>query len=169
MLRKQPRTKKTCSDETFRNGHFNCPFGNGQKLLSAEGLGIYIFPNTVVIVPHYATVWLGKTSPGAGRVFDGRKNPKNKSWICNSSMLGKKFQYYSPKWWFNGDPMVQSVQKSPQKQIQAYSMLKSRRNFRKYSIIQSLKVQSLRKCSFLRFNCYRNLNYNQIYLYRITI
>ena len=43
MLRKQPRTKKTCSDETFRNGHFNCPFGNGQKLLSAEGLGIHIF------------------------------------------------------------------------------------------------------------------------------
>ena len=42
MLRKQPRTKKTCSDETFRNGHFNCPFGNGQKLLSAEGLGIDI-------------------------------------------------------------------------------------------------------------------------------
>ena len=55
-------------------------------------------------------------------------------------MLGKKFQYYSPKWWFNGDPMVQSVQKSPQKQIQAYGMLKSRRNFRKSSIIQSLKA-----------------------------
>ena len=34
--------------------------------------------------------------------------------------------------------MVQSVQKSPQKQIQAYSMLKSRRNFRKYSIYNSI-------------------------------
>ena len=44
MLRKQPRTKKTCSDETFRNGHFNCPFGNGQKLLSAEGLGMSYNP-----------------------------------------------------------------------------------------------------------------------------
>ena len=38
---KQPRTKKTGSDEAFRNGHFFCPFGIGLKLWSAEGLGIH--------------------------------------------------------------------------------------------------------------------------------